>query len=91
MLMTCRVCHREFEYEPKPGRPPATCGSEECRRTYKTRNTMKSNRRTHNKECPPDKHGTGTGYNLYRCGCAKCSEWSRLYQRERRRKARDTQ
>lgn len=89
MQLVCAVCGKEFEHEPRPGRPPVTCGAPECRRARKTQKTIQSNRRTHNTECPPDKHGTGTGYNLYRCGCPACSEWSRLYQRQRRRKAKE--
>ena len=89
MLLVCAVCRKEFEHQPRPGRPPVTCGSEECRRTRKTLKTIQSNRRVHNTECPPDKHGTASGYTQYRCGCPKCSEWARLYQRQRRRDAKE--
>jgi hypothetical protein len=91
--LICTVCGKEYEDDPTaPGRRPrVTCGAPECRRARKHRKTQESNRRTHNTECPPDKHGTGVGYTLYRCGCPECSRWAREYQRERRRKQRADQ
>jgi hypothetical protein len=85
--LTCPVCGEQFDYEPRPGRPPVTCGSEHCRRARKNRKSEESRRRAMNKDCPPDKHGTATGYGHYRCGCPKCSEWSRLYTQQRRKAA----
>jgi hypothetical protein len=75
-MRTCVVCGGEFAYEPKPGRPPVTC-SPECQREHKAR-------RGATRKCPPDKHGTATGYSWYKCDCAKCRHWARDYQRTRR-------
>jgi hypothetical protein len=80
---SCAVCGKPFDYEPRPGRPPVTC-SPECQRTRKTRKSEESRSRVAAKECPPDKHGTSTGYTQYKCGCTKCTRWARLYKQERR-------
>jgi hypothetical protein len=89
--LTCPVCGTEFEYEPRPGRPPVTCGKEDCRRSRKTRKTEESRRRAVARGCPDDLHGTATGYSWYKCGCAKCNEWSRLDMQERRAKRKASQ
>lgn len=88
MQLTCPVCHEDFEYEPKPGRPPVTCGKEECRRARKTAKSEESRNRAAAKDCPPDKHGTATGYTFYKCDCTDCSRWARLYKQERRAEAK---
>jgi hypothetical protein len=87
MLLTCVVCRNEFEYTSRPGRPPITCGSPECRRARKTEKTLAARKRLRPEDCPPDYHGTSTGYNEYGCGCPKCARWARTYRQQRRREA----
>jgi hypothetical protein len=88
MQRTCAVCGRQFEHPPKAGRPPLTC-SPECQRIRRTR--LGDGIRAYHasrQDCPPDKHGTSTGYSFYKCDCPKCSRWARLYKQERRAKAK---
>lgn len=77
------MCGREFDYEPKPGRPPVTC-SPECQRKRKSSKSEESRDRHAHRKCPPDKHGTSTGYTWYKCDCAKCRRWARDDKRARR-------
>lgn len=35
MQLACKICEREFAYEGKPSRKPATCGSDQCVRKSK--------------------------------------------------------
>ena len=88
MQLTCPVCKKTFEYLPRPGRPPVTCGSEDCRRARKSVRSEESRRRAMNRECPPDKHGTATGYTYYKCGCNLCSRWSRMDMQKRRQRSK---
>lgn len=85
MTRQCAVCGREFDYAAKPGRPPVTC-SPECAR--KRKNRQSGVNWGASRECPPEAHGTATGYNTYHCGCAKCSRWARLYKQGHRAKAK---
>jgi hypothetical protein len=88
MLLTCPVCQKEFEYAPRPGRPPITCGDPTCWRIHRTRKTLAARGRlAATTECPPDKHGTSTGYNEYKCGCPECSRWARMYRQKLRKEA----
>jgi hypothetical protein len=90
MLLQCAVCRKEFEYQPRPGRPPVTCGDKACHRANRTGKILAARgRKAATQECPPDKHGTSTGYNEYKCGCSECSRWARLYQQQRRKEAAD--
>jgi hypothetical protein len=85
MTRQCAVCGRDFAYEPKPGRPPMTC-SPECARTRKNAQSERSREALAAGGCPPEAHGTATGYTVYKCGCPKCSRWQRLYMQRRRAK-----
>ena len=62
IMRTCTVCGEQFEHEQRAGRPPTTCGKASCRRVRKTRQTEESRTRMSEKDCPPAKHGTATGY-----------------------------
>jgi hypothetical protein len=76
----CVICGNVFTL-PTHGGQPITC-SPDCQR--KRRNKMVAWwREAH--ECPPDKHGTLTGYVNYQCDCDLCREAEKLYMRKRRR------
>ena len=85
MELICPICRTPFERPATPGRPPVTCGKEKCRRARKNRKSEESRRRAVERGCPPDMHGTSTGYAFYKCGCAECGTWARLFKQERRR------
>jgi hypothetical protein len=36
--------------------------------------------------CPPEKHGTVTGYSQYKCTCIRCRKWASEYQKQRRQR-----
>lgn len=78
----CVVCGEPFELEKRPGGLPITC-SPECQR--RRRNEKHAEWRA-NTECPPEAHGTITGYVTYACSCDECRKAERLYMREYRRK-----
>lgn len=88
MIRQCLVCGNNYEHE-RVGRagPVLTC-SPECREERKAQQTKESHDRKAAAGCPPDKHGTAAGYNIYRCRCVQCSIWSRGYQRQRRKAQR---
>lgn len=87
MIRQCLVCGNSFEHERVARAGPNLTCSPECRKERKDQQTKESHDRKAAAGCPTDKHGTATGYNVYRCRCVQCSIWSRGYQRERRRKA----
>lgn len=82
----CVVCGREYEWVPQPNRPPNTC-SAECRHRRHVQMNEESRQRAVSRGCPPDKHGTVTGYSHYKCACVLCRKWASEYQKERRHKA----
>ena len=90
MHRECAVCGKGFEHEPARGRVPMTC-SPDCARIRKTRQSEQSRQRAAKRGCPPDKHGTSTGYSYYQCTCTLCSKASRLYRQARRRAVRQEQ
>lgn len=81
-MRECAECGTTFDWQP-PGRAPMTC-SPECQRVRKTRQSEESRQRAAKKGCPPDKHGTSTGYSHYKCDCEKCLQWARNYKQHRR-------
>jgi hypothetical protein len=81
---TCVVCGARLTAQPRMGRPSNTC-SDTCRVVRKRARNEKSRQRAIADGCPPDKHGTSTGYSHFRCSCDACRTWARLYKRERRR------
>lgn len=87
MHKQCSECSREFEAAVGPGRPAMTC-SRTCQTTRKSRMSQQSRVRAFNRECPPEKHGTATGYTFYGCGCTRCTRWARLDKQERRANAK---
>lgn len=81
---TCVVCAEEYEWTPQPGRRRSNACSEECRRLRHIAMNEKSRQRAAAKGCPPDKHGTVTGYSHYKCSCTRCRKWASEYKKERR-------
>jgi hypothetical protein len=79
----CAECGKQFHWQP-PGRAPMTC-SPACQLARKNRQSEQSRQRAAKRGCPPDKHGTSTGYSHYKCSCTKCSKWARQYKAQRRR------
>lgn len=83
---TCVVCAKEYQWTPQPGsRRSKTC-SEECRRRRHIQMNEKSRQRAVARGCPPDKHGTATGYSHYKCVCIRCRKWASEYKKEQRRR-----
>lgn len=82
-LAECAVCGRGFALSTKPGRPAKTC-SPTCQRKRKNHKSQQSRIRAFNRDCPPDKHGTATGYTFYGCGCPPCTRWAREDRQARR-------
>jgi hypothetical protein len=76
----CEICGKEFQVQVRRGGVPKTC-SAECKR--KRTNKMSAAYRA-NRHCPPDKHGTLTGYSTYGCPCADCRRAAREYKRKQR-------
>ena len=62
--------------------------SPECRRKRKASQDKARRTAVAKRPCPPDKHGTATGYTDYKCGCDDCRRWARDDQRARRAAAR---
>lgn len=87
-MRVCAECGKEFEWNSgilgRTGRAPMTC-SPDCQRARKTRQSEQSRQRAAKRGCPPDKHGTSTGYSHYKCDCSLCSRWARQYKAQRRR------
>lgn len=82
-MATCAECGNPL---PKAtmGRPSMTC-SPACGLRRKNRQSAQSRQRAAARGCPPDKHGTTTGYNHYLCRCTKCTTWARRDKARRRR------
>lgn len=87
-MRKCAECGKQFEWNSgllgNRGRAPMTC-SPACALTRKTRQSEQSRQRASKRGCPPDKHGTSTGYSYYQCGCTKCTKWAREYKQHRRK------
>lgn len=81
---TCVACGREYEWVPQLNRRRSNTCSPECRHRRHTQMNEKSRQRAVARGCPPDKHGTSTGYSHYKCACALCRKWASEYQKERR-------
>ena len=85
---TCVVCAKEYLWIPQAGRRRSNACSPECRRLRHVQMNEKSRQRAVARGCPPDKHGTVTGYTQYKCTCAHCRGWASEYQRQRRQRQR---
>lgn len=84
-LRKCTVCGRDLGPPTTRGRPTTVC-SARCTSIRKTVQREQSRQRAVQRGCPPDKHGTCTGYTQYRCSCLKCMAWSRNYKATQRSK-----
>ena len=84
----CVICKQLFDYPPRPGRPPVTC-SDKCARIRRNKKSYESRARAEDKGCPPEAHGTSSGYSHYRCSCNDCRRWARTYKSQRREKGID--
>ena len=82
----CVVCGRAYEWVPQPNRRRSKACSEECRRRRHIQMNEQSRQRAVARGCPPDKHGTVTGYSHYKCACARCRKWASEYQKQRRQR-----
>lgn len=82
-MRQCLVCGNPFSVETGPGRPPETC-SAKCRAERKNLQREQSRQRAATRGCPPEAHGTASGYTHFMCSCAKCRRWARTYQQSRR-------
>ena len=86
---TCVVCEKEYQWTPQPGRRRSKNCSTECRRIRHLQMNEESRQRAVARGCPPDKHGTVSGYSQYKCTCTLCRKWASEYKKERRRRAND--
>lgn len=84
MRSNCAVCNRSFEQVPGV-RPRVTC-SDECAQARKRGQNRAAREKAIAQGCPPDKHGTVTGYTHFRCSCALCRRWAADYKKQRRSK-----
>lgn len=82
-MRLCLVCGNPFSIENTRGRPPKVC-SAACRAERKNTQREESRERAAARGCPPDQHGTSTGYTHFKCPCVKCRRWARNYQQSRR-------
>ena len=89
-MRECVVCGTKFDWIGGHGRAPITC-SPECQRKRKTRKSEESRQRAAKRGCPPDKHGTSTGYSHFKCDCHLCSKWAREYKAHRRQVLKNVQ
>lgn len=80
----CAVCNRTFE-QPAGIRARITC-SPECALARRRGQNRESRERAIAQGCPPDKHGTVTGYTHFRCSCVACRRWAADYKQQRRSK-----
>lgn len=84
----CLVCGVELQPPARRGRPKTTC-SPECAVLRKRQLRESSRQKATKRGCPPDKHGTSTGYTYYKCDCAACRKWAADYMADRREAARE--
>lgn len=82
-MRQCLVCGQEINEPTVRGRPVVVC-SDRCRLDRKNTQREASRQRAVKRGCPPDKHGTCTGYTQYKCDCERCKGWARSYKQHRR-------
>lgn len=82
----CVVCGYLFIWTPQPNRRRSNTCSPRCRDARRRQKNEESRQRAVARGCPPDKHGTATGYSHFKCTCARCRKWASSYQQERRRR-----